>query len=828
MPERIEKKPIIDEMQECYLDYAMSVIVSRALPDVRDGLKPVQRRILYAMHTMGLKPSGGFRKSATVVGEVIGKYHPHGDIPIYDAMAHLAQKFAMRYPLVNGQGNWGSLDGDKPAAMRYTEAKLATISEALLQDIEKNTVNFVENYDRTKKMPAVLPASVPQLLLNGSLGIAVGMATSIPPHNLGELIDGCCLLIDDPQTTNEDLMEIVKGPDFPGGGIIYDRPQIIQAYATGHGPIVCRAKAEINEGRKGKWQIIISEIPFQVNKATLLEKLALLVKQKKIEGIKNIRDESDKKGLRIVIDLKPDTTPQQTLNQLFKLTELQKTFNLNLLALEEGIQPQVFSLKGVLEAFLKHRHQVVIRRAQFALDAAKARAHILEGLSKALDRIDEVITTIRSSQNRDSAHKNLVKKFAFSDAQAEAILEMRLQTLAGLERKKIKDELAEKLKLIAELIELLASPQKIDAMIKNELSLTKEKFADARRTKVIKGKINALSDEDLIQEQNIIITLTKDGYIKRTTPKTYRSQKKGGKGVSGMATKPGDIVKHCVNCSSLAQLLLFTDQGHVFKIPAYTIPEAQRVAKGKSILNLVQLTSQEKITAILPLDKNQTNGFLVMATKNGIIKKTSIDEFNNLHRSGMKAINLSSGDRLGWAEISSGKDEILLITSRGQAIRFKENDLRPLGRATAGVHGISLTKDDKVIGMGIIEKNPIKEVASKNGNNQIATTPENKSNKNYLLVVTEKGIGKRSALGYYRLQHRGGQGIKTIRIAAKTGPIIYAQIVPEQEKDLIVISQKGQVIRLALGSVPKQNRITQGVRIMKLAENDKVASVTCV
>ena len=818
----VQDQEITEEMEQAYLDYAMSVIIGRALPDVRDGLKPVHRRILYAMWDMGLRAGAKFRKSATVVGEVLGKYHPHGDVAVYDTMVRLAQDFSMRYPLVNGQGNFGSMDGDRAAAMRYTEAKMAGIAEEMMNDIDKNTVEFVDNYDGSRQEPTVLPAKLPQLLLNGSVGIAVGMATYIPPHNLTEVVDATIALIEKPKATNEDLLAFVKGPDFPTGGYIYDKKAIAHAYATGRGPIVTRAKTEIVEDKKGRFIILIHEFPYQVNKAALLEKVADLVKTKKIDGIRDLRDESDREGVRVVVELKNDASPQKVLNRLFKLTDLQKTVHLNLLALvDRGLQPQVLSLKGIIEHYIAHRQEVVERRTRFELEKAKERAHILEGLKKALDHIDEVISTIRKSPSKEEAHVNLMKKFKFSDRQTTAILEMRLQTLAGLERKKIEEELKEKKKLIAFLEDLLKSPKKILGVIKKELTEIKRKFGDQRQTRVFASPVGQFSEEDLIPDEECVITLTRGGYIKRMNPKNYRAQRRGGKGMVGMATREEDAVYFLFSVSTHENLLFFTDTGKVFQTKAYEIPEASRVARGQAIVNFLQLASGERVTAAVAVLQNkkedkQDEGFkkdqfLVMATKNGIIKKTPLADFANARRNGLIAIGLKSGDALTWAGISRGGDQIALVTASGQIIRFKENDIRPMGRTAAGVRGIRLKKDDQIVGMAVI--------------NEQATTEKGKRE---ILTVSENGYGKRTDIKFFKIQKRGGSGIKAASVTAKTGKLVSAFILDPEEEDLIAISSKGQVLRTPIVSVSSLGRATQGVRIMKMKAGDKIVSNTTI
>lgn len=801
---KIEPQDITSEMEESYLSYAMSVIIARALPDVRDGLKPVHRRILYAMHEIGLSPEAKNRKCAAVVGEVLGKYHPHGDVAVYESLVRMAQDFSLRYPLVSGQGNFGSLDGDSAAAMRYTEAKMAPIAREMLNDIEKDTVDFIPNYDDTKKEPVVLPARLPNFLLNGTVGIAVGMATNIPPHNLNELVDGIACLIDNPNATIEDLLQFVQGPDFPTGGIIYDKKAITQVYATGKGPIIMRAKTEMIENKKGQFQIIVNEIPYQVNKAVLIERIADLVRDKKLEGIRDLRDESDKDGVRIVVELKNDSYPQKVLNKLFHVTDLQKTFHVNMLALCDGIQPKVLSLKSALEYYIKHQQEVVIRRTEFDLNQAKDRAHILSGLKKALDHIDAIIATIKKSPTKEEAHKSLMSKFSLSDKQATAILEMRLQTLAGLERKKIEDELEEKLALIKKLETLLKDPKKILQLIKQETLALKEKYGDERRTKVIKGKIGEFSEEDLIPDEETIVVLTDEGYIKRVNPQEYRVQKRGGKGIIGMSTRDDDSVRHFLTVSTHFNLLFFTNKGRVFQMKVHELPSMSRTTKGQALVNFIQLQSEEKVTVVIGVKSAKEEGYLVMCTKDGVVKKTSLEEFDNVRRNGLIAITLRSDDELKWVKITDGKNEVIIVTALGQAIRFKEGNVRPMGRTAAGVAGIRLGKDDQVVGM---------DVASLNDD---------------LLIVTENGFAKLSNLKYYKLQTRGGKGIKTAKVTSKTGKIVSSRVIVNKEEDLVSISDKGQVIRISLAAVPVLGRSTQGVRIMRLERGDKVASVTCV
>jgi DNA gyrase subunit A len=810
----VQAQPIVEEMEKSYLDYAMSVIVSRALPDVRDGLKPVHRRILYAMWSIGLRANAKFRKSATVVGEVLGKYHPHGDSAVYDSMARMAQDFSLRYPLVKGQGNFGSMDGDRPAAMRYTEAKMSAISEEMLFDIEKNTVDFIPNFDGSHKEPSVLPAKLPNLLLTGTMGIAVGMATNIPPHNLGELANAIAHLIDNPEASVEDLAEFVTGPDFPTGGIIYDKKDILKAYATGKGGIVMRGKAEIVEDKKGKFQIVITEIPYQVNKATFVEKIATLVKNKKLDGIKDLRDESDKDGVRVVVDIKKEAYPKKILNALYKNTQLQETFHVNMLALVDRIQPKVLTLKMILEEYIKHREEIVKRRTEFDLAKAKARAHILEGLMIALKNIDAVIKLIKASKNKEVAKIALMKKFKLTEIQAIAILEMRLQNLANLERQKIEDELKEKKEIIKDLEAILGSVKKMRKIIKEELIALAEKFGDKRRTLVVARGIKDFNVEDLVPNEETMIMMTRDGYIKRLTPDTFKVQARGGKGVIGLSTKEEDTVEFMFTTMAHSDILFFTTRGRVFQLKAYEIPTASRTAKGTPIVNFLQLLGEEKVTSILPLDKITKSKFLFFATEKGLVKKVKLEAFENVRRSGLIAIKIKDEDRLIWAKPTSGDDDIELITAGGKAIRFKEKDVRDMGRNATGVHGIRLKKGDAVMGMGVIK------------------IDKEKKKKYQVLTIMEQGFGKRTDLGLYKTQGRGGSGIKTAKVTKKTGHIVNAYVVNYEimkEKDLIVISDKGQVIRLPFKSVNKTGRDTQGVRLMRFKnKDDKIACVTWI
>lgn len=804
---RIEERQITDEVRQSYLDYAMSVIVSRALPDVRDGMKPVHRRILYSMWSTGLRSTAKFRKSATVVGEVLGKWHPHGDTAVYDTMVRMAQDFSLRYPLVWGQGNFGSMDGDSPAAYRYTEAKLAPIAEEMLLDIEKDTVDFVPNFDGVHMEPTVLPAKLPQLLLNGTVGIAVGMATNIPPHNLEELADGICHLIDNPDATVDDLMRFIKGPDFPTGGFVYGASDIREAYATGRGKIAMRAKAEIVETKAGTFQIIVTEMTYQTNKATLIEKLADLVKEGRILGIRDLRDESDKDGVRVVVELKKDAYPQKVLNQLYTLTDLQKNFGVNMLALVDGIDPQILSLKSILEHYIAHRQIVVKRRAEYELAKAKDRAHILEGLKKALDHIDEIIATIKKSKTKEEAHQNLMKNFRLSDRQTTAILEMRLQTLSGLERKKIEDELDEKMKLIATLEDLLSSREKMLGVVKTELLELREKYGDARKTRVVRNGIGEFKQEDLIPNEDAIITLSEDGYIKRMNPDAYRVQKRGGKGVIGAVTKEEDKIAMVLSLETHADLMFFTNTGKVFQLKAYEIPESSRTAKGAAIVNFIQISPEEKITELVARKQGDDTKYLFMATRNGTVKKTKIEEFENVRRSGLIAINLDKGDLLSWVRPTDGGDDIVMTTQDGQAIRFKETDVRAMGRSAAGVRGIRLGDGDEVVAMDVIKK----------GEKGLE-----------LLILSQNGQGKRSDLKHYKVQKRGGSGIKTMKVTDKTGKLVGAAItsMANIEDDLILTSEKGTIIRIPFKSVPLLSRVTQGVRVMKPQAGDKVGAFT--
>jgi DNA gyrase subunit A len=843
----LQQTNLTQEMKKAYLNYAMSVIVSRALPDVRDGLKPVHRRILYAMHELNLTHSAKYKKSATVVGEVMGKYHPHGDVPIYDSLVRMAQNFAMRYPLIDGQGNFGSIDGDPPAAMRYTEARMAGITAEMLVDIDKETVEYMPNFDANLQEPVYLPAKLPNLLLMGAEGIAVGMATKIPPHNLGELIDAITFMIDkatviDPsQQTNgkkkttkvvvsnsenavdeitaadqkvsltttatiEDLLEYVKGPDFPTAGAIFDWNEIKNAYLTGRGRVMIRGKADIEEIGQGKSAIIITELPYQVNKAQLVARIADLAKEKKIEGISDLRDESDRRGLRIYVELKRDSSPKKVLNNLFKFTSLQTTFPVNVVALVDGT-PQTLNLKVILEEYLKHRYVVIKRRSEFELRQAKARLHILEGLKIAVDHIDAVIRTIRESKDQDEAKKNLITKFKLSEIQATAILDMQLRRLAALERQKIEDELEMIKETIAYLEDLLAHSEKILSVVKEELKYLKDKYADPRRTKVYKSKVGEFSEEDLIANEPTVITLTDTGYIKRQSMNSFQVQHRGGKGIRGMTTKEEDAIAHIRSAMTHDNILFFTNKGKAYQLRAYEIAESSRTSKGTAIINLLNIESGEKVESFVIIKKGAKDGHVFLTTRNGTVKKSRLSEFENIRRGGMIAIKLEDKDELVWSKISTGTDQILLITRDGKAIRFSEQAVRPMGRATTGVRGIKIAPTDRVIGMDVVAK----------GDN-----PE-------LLTIMEKGLGKKTLTNQFPLQSRGGQGVKVAKVTDKTGCVVVAQVIPAGCEEVIITSTRGQVVKLECASVPKLARDTQGVILMRFSSaSDKVASATCV
>ncbi len=820
---RIQPVDIIQEMQKSYLDYAMSVIVSRALPDVRDGLKPVQRRILYAMHDLGLKATGKYSKSAKVVGEVLGKYHPHGDAPVYEALVRMAQDFSMRYLLVDGQGNFGSVDGDSAAAMRYTEVKLTRIADEMLVDLEKDTVAWIDNFDGSLKEPVVLPASLPNLLLNGVSGIAVGMATQIPPHNLGEVIDAIVYMIDkktsrkkaaadttfSSEATVEELMQFIKGPDFPTGAQIYDISEIAQAYAVGRGRIVMRAKADIEESRGNRYDIVVTELPYQVNKANLIERIADLVKNKKLDGISDLRDESDRRGMRVVVELKRDAKPKSVLNNLYKHTAMQSVFNVNTVALVDGT-PQLLTLKHILEEYIKHRVIIITRRSEFELKVARDREHILLGLKIAVDNIDEVIETIKKSQDADTARENLMRKFKLSQIQAQAILDMQLKRLAALERQKIEDELAMVHETIAYLEDLLSQPAKILHVAKGELLKIKGKYADDRKTRVFKSKVGEFSEEDLIANEATIIALTKTGYIKRQSLSAFRMQQRGGKGVLGMGTKEEDEISQMIAASTHDTVLFVSNKGKVFSVKAYDIAEGSRSSKGQAVVNLINVDQGEIITSLLAYNPKTigTKGdykFAFMVTRNGTVKKTELKAYENIRRNGLIAIKLESGDQLTWTKLTTGQDEVIIVTRNGQSIRFGEGQVRPTSRDTTGVRGINIKKDDQVVGMEVFDA------------------------KADLLVVAEKGLGKKTAMKSWPKQGRGGQGVKAAQLTSRTGKIVSAQKIDDSCEMLILTSHHGQAIKLPINSVPQLGRQTQGVILMRFTKtNDSVAAATCI
>ena len=797
---KIIERDIEAEMKTAYIDYAMSVIVSRALPDVRDGLKPVHRRILYTMYEDGLTSDKPYRKSATTVGDVLGRYHPHGDASVYDAMVRMAQTFSLRYPLVDGHGNFGSIDGDGAAAYRYTEARMSKIAETMLTDIEKNTVKFIPNFDDRLQEPAVLPAKIPALLVNGSSGIAVGMATNIPPHNLTEVINGIIKIIDEDEVTDEQLMQIIKGPDFPTGGVILGREAIKQAYTTGRGKITVRAEAEIEESSNGKQKIIVTSLPYQVNKAKLIENIANLVKEKRIEGIAELRDESDRENaVRIHIGLKKDANARVVLNQLYKNTQMQDTFGIIMLALVDG-EPKVLTLRQCLDHYIDHRKHVILRRTQFDLDKALARAHILEGLKIALDNIDEVINIIRSSY--DDAKEKLMQRFGLSEIQAQAILDMRLKTLSGLQREKIEDEYNELMKLIAHLREILGSEKLVFQVIKEELIEVKEKYGDERLTKIVAAE-GELNEEDLIKEEQMVVAFTHFGYIKRMPIDTYKSQRRGGKGITGIATREEDFVKQIFTTSTHDTVLFFSNKGKLYRLRGYEIPEAGRTAKGTAIVNLLSLDAGEKISAIIPISNFEDGKYLLMATRNGLIKKTALQEYNSTRKTGLLAITLKDDDELIDVRLTDGEDNVVLVTSKGMCITFDEKDVRPVGRSAQGVLGIRLDEDDFVIGMESIL-----------ADNKKAT----------LLAITENGFGKRTELDEYRVQNRGGKGVITYKITPKTGNIVGIRVTNEDD-DAMLITNSGTIIRIKVKDVSILGRATQGVTLMSTSENEKVVSI---
>lgn len=793
---------IEDEMQQSYLDYAMSVIISRALPDARDGLKPVHRRVLYAMNEMGLRSNTRYRKSAGIVGEVIKSYHPHGDQAAYDTLVRMAQDFSLRYPLVDGQGNFGSVDGDRAAAMRYTEAKLTAIADELMVDIDKNTVNMIPNYDNSMTQPEVLPARVPQLLINGSSGIAVGMATNIPPHNLNEICDAVTLMIENPDCTLDDLLQVVPGPDFPTGGTILGREGIHAAYATGRGRVVMRAKAFTEEqDRGGRFQIVVTELPYQVNKANLLEKIADLVRDGKLTGISGLRDESDRSGMRMVIELKRDAQPIKVLNNLFKHTQLQQSFGVNMLALvEKGSQPRVLTLKRALTEFITHRQEVITRRTEFELDRARKRAHILEGLKIALDNIDEVIATIRRSRDTETARTNLMKGFSLSELQAQAILDMRLARLAALERERIENEYREVLATIEYLEGLLAHPERILGLIKDDMAEIKEKYGDARRTR-IQDVSGSLSVEDLIPEVDVLVTITERGYIKRVASDTYRQQGRGGRGVIGATTREEDKMMDIISANTMDSLLVFTNRGRVYQLKVHELPDSSRQAKGLPVQNVVAMQPDETVTTMLTIRDFDPSQYLFFVTRLGTVKRVSLEQFKSVRSNGLIAIGLDPKDELAWVRQTDGNGDVVLVTHGGMAIRFKETDVRPMGRPAAGVIGIRMDEGDYVIGF-----DPVKE-------------------DHELLVVSEHGLGKRTPIEEYRVQGRGGKGIQAMRITARTGKIAGAAMVTE-EYTLVMMNTAGVVIKIQAGDVRKIGRTTQGVKLQRLEDDQMIQSVT--
>ncbi|HBB76624.1 MAG: DNA gyrase subunit A [Candidatus Levybacteria bacterium RIFOXYA1_FULL_41_10] len=815
---KLKQTDIAEEMKRAYLDYAMSVIVSRALPDVRDGLKPVHRRILFAMDEMGLAHTAKYSKSAKIVGEVMGKFHPHGDMPIYDALVRLAQSFSMRYPLIDGQGNFGSMDGDPPAAMRYTEARLAGITAEMLFDLEKETVDFVDNFDGTLKEPVYLPAKLPNLLLMGSEGIAVGMATKIPPHNLGEVIDAASFVISRAKiqqgqsfsittdVTVDQLLEFIKGPDFPTAGSIYDWTEIKNLYATGKGKIVIRGKAEIEDIGQGKSAIIITELPYQVNKSLLVARIAELAKDKKIEGISDLRDESDRHGIRVVVELKRDSAPRKVLNNLFKHTSLQTIFPANVVALVDQT-PQTLNLKTILEEYIKHRYIVVRKRSEFELREAKARLHILEGLKIAVDNLDAVIATIRKSRDQEEAKQNLMSKFKLTDIQATAILDLQLRRLAALERQKIEDEYKLVKETIARLEDLLSHPEKILKVIKEELDYIKEKYSDPRRTKVYKGKVGEFSDEDLIPNEPTVLTLTTTGYIKRQSLGSFRTQLRGGKGVKGMTTKDEDTIMNIRYAQTHDNILFFTNRGKVYQLKVYEIGESSRTSKGSAVVNLINIESGEKVESFVTYGKNDKFSHVFLTTRKGVVKKTKLSEFENIRRNGILSIKLDKGDELVWSNLTTGNDNALIFTRNGKSIRFSEDSVRPMGRNTRGVRGIRLIGEDEVVGMDIITK----------------------GDKPDLLTIMDKGLGKKTSADQFNKQSRGGQGVKVAQVSPKTGKVAASQIIPKGCNEVIITSEKGLVVKLSLGSIPRLSRATQGVILMRFSNpNDSVASITCI
>ena len=792
---------INDEMRTAYLEYAMSVIVSRALPDSRDGLKPVQVRILYGMWDMGIRHSTPYKKCARIVGDVLGKMHPHGDQSVYDALARLVQPWNMRYPLIDGQGNFGSVDGDPPAAMRYTEARLSALAEELLFDIDKNTVDFRDNFDGSFREPTVLPAKLPNLLLNGATGIAVGMATNIPPHNLTELCTALIFLIENPEATVEDLIKIIPGPDFPTAGMILGTEGIMNAYSTGRGHITLRAKAHIEEAGRASYNIVVSELPYQVNKARLQERIAEMAKERKIEGIRDVRDESDRSGMRLVIILKQDAQPKKVLNALYKHTQMQTTFGVNMLALVEGgLQPRVLTLKRMLQEHIDHRRVVIRRRTEFELEKAQARAHILEGLKIALDNLDEVIRMIRESRNADSARNNLMRNFKLSEIQATAILEMQLRRLAALERKKIEDEYKEVIKLIAELEDILANPRRVLHMIDTDLKYLRDKYGDARRTRIIPDADGEVSDEDLIPDVKVLVTLTERGYVKRINADTYKTQRRGGRGIKGMVTREQDVVRHILTSNTMDDLLFFTDRGKVYQLKTHEVPDASRTAKGLPLVNLISLEPGEQVTSVLAVRDFDQGKYLIMATVRGKIKRTILKEYSQVRSNGLIAIGLEEGDLLGWVAMTQGDEDVLMTTARGQTIRFAQEQVRSMGRPASGVIGMNLDDDDRLVGMGLVQENAA------------------------LLIVTAHGFGKRTALPEYPTKGRGTGGVITIKLRPKD-EIASAQVVYETSL-LTFITTGGTVMRCQVSDISLLGRLTQGVTILNVGKNDRLAALS--
>lgn len=790
---------IATEMKNSFLDYSMSVIVSRALPDVRDGMKPVHRRILYAMNDLGMHSDKAYKKSARIVGEVIGKYHPHGDSAVYDTMVRMAQDFSYREMLVDGHGNFGSLDGDSAAAMRYTEARMSKIAMEMMRDINKDTIDYIDNYDGSEREPDVLPARFPNLLVNGATGIAVGMATNIPPHNLGEVIDGVIALSHNPELTSRDLMEYVKGPDFPTAAMILGRSGIAKGYDTGNGSVIVRARCEIEDRKNGKQRIVVTEIPYQVNKARLFEKIAELVREKKIEGITELRDESNREGVRIVVEVHKDAQAEVVLNNLYKQTSLQTSFGMNMLALVNGV-PKVLQLKEMLYYYLEHQKVVIRRRTQFELNKAEARAHILEGLKIALDNIDEIIAIIRSARDDSESKPKLIERFGLTEIQAQAILEMRLRRLSGLERDKIETELAELQLLIAELKAILASEERIVEIIRTELLELKDRFATRRRTEIMEGDYQNIDDESLIPQEEIIITVTKNGYAKRVTQDTYKSQNRGGRGVKGTTTVEDDYVEHLISTNTHHYLLFFTNKGKVYRIKGYQIPEYGRLAKGLPLINLISVEKDEYVNSVISVDDFSKEGYLFFATKKGVVKRTILSEYENIRTNGKIAINLRVDDEVLGVKYTSGHNEIIMAASNGKAIRFDEDDIRVMGRTSTGVRGMNINEKDQLVGMEIVEDN------------------------SDILVVTEFGYGKRTHMDEYRIQSRGGKGIKTLNVTDKNGKLVSLKSVTGDE-DLMIITSLGMVIRMDCGQISQTGRATQGVRLIRLNEDQKVATV---